>query len=137
MPVRVPDSTVSHPALLDAVHVQVGRFVVTLTLPAPSFAVVFSLVGEIPYVQTGGGGVGGDGGGGGGGGGCGLLACVTDDRRPAMVIVPVRCAPSFNRTANVTVPFPLPVSGEVSAIQFTSAAAVHAHSVEVVIVALP
>jgi hypothetical protein len=52
------------------------------------------------------------------------------------VIEPVRWAPSFSRTAKVTVRLPLPVAGEVNVIQLTSAVAVHAHSVEVVIVTL-
>jgi hypothetical protein len=79
LPVLVPAATVSHAALLTAVHVQVDGVAVTLTLPEPSFAVTLSLVGEIAYEHAGGGGgPGGDGGG--GGGGAGLLACVTDER---------------------------------------------------------
>jgi hypothetical protein len=84
--------------LLTAVHVQVVGVAVTLTEPTPPLAVTLSLVGEIPKMQAGGGGGGGGGDGGGGAGGGGLLACVIDDRWPAMVMVPVRCAPSFNRT---------------------------------------
>jgi hypothetical protein len=47
LPVLVPDGTVNHETLLTAVHVQVDGVVVTLTLPAPSFADTLSLVGEI------------------------------------------------------------------------------------------
>jgi hypothetical protein len=45
---------------------------------------------------------------GGGGGGCGLFAaaCDTVNTRPAIVIVPVRAAPVFAATPNVTLPFP-------------------------------
>src|SRR5881396_1964924 len=45
-----------------------------------------------------------------------------------MVIVPVRAAPAFAATENVTVPLPLPLAPNVTAIQTTSLVAVHAHT---------
>jgi hypothetical protein len=76
LPVLVPDSTVSHQDVVEAVQAQPG-VVNTRTLPTPSLKRTLSLVGEIEYVQRGGAGGGGAGESGGGGGA--LAVCVTTD----------------------------------------------------------
>jgi hypothetical protein len=86
-----------------------------------------SVVREIEYVHDGG-GAGGGGDGGGGDGGSGLLpaACVTVKARPAIVSVPVRSAPLFAATLNVTEPLPVRVvPPDVTVIHDALLAAVH------------
>jgi hypothetical protein len=68
-----PDAIVIHETLLAAVHAHV-LVVETVADPVPSLAETLSLVGEIEYVQAGGGGAGGAGGAGVGGAGGGVLA---------------------------------------------------------------
>jgi hypothetical protein len=54
-------------------------------------------------------------------------ACETANTRFAIAIVPLRAAPVLAATVNVTVPFPLPVAPDVTAIQGTVLPADQAH----------
>jgi hypothetical protein len=62
---------------------------------------------------------------------------VTVNVWPAIVSVPVRAAPPFGLTLNVTVPFPVPEPPVTIAIQFAFEAAVQAHEPSVVTATLP
>jgi len=97
----VPDVTVSHAALLLAVHAQ-AAVVVTATVPVPAVAGAVWVVGEIEYAQA--------------GGVAEPAACETANVRFAIEIVPVRAAPVFAPTEKLTVPFPLPVEPDVTVI---------------------
>ena len=55
---------------------------------------------------------------------------------PAIVNVPLRVAPGFGATCNVTAPFPLPVLPDPTEIQLASLAALHAHPSKPVTVTL-
>jgi len=129
LPVPVaPDVTVIHSAALVAVHWHVLPAETVTGVPAPPGALMFWLVGEIVALHAGG-----------GGGGAGMVTpdCVTVGRWLATAIVPLRAAPSFRATVKLTVPVPVPVGDDVSAIQPTSTVAVHRHSLVVVMVSLP
>ena len=129
LPVPVePDATVIHSTAVVAVHWHVAPAETVTGVPAPPAAAMFWLVGEIAVLHAGG-----------GEGGAGTLtpACVTVGRWLTTAIEPVRAAPSLRATRKLTVPVPLPVADDVSAIQPTSTVAVHAHSLAVVIVRLP
>lgn len=131
LPVPVaPDVTVIHSTALVAVHWHVLPAETVTGVPAPPAALMFWLVGEIVALHAGGGG---------GGGGAGMLTadCVTVGRWLATAIVPLRAAPSLRATVKLTVPVPVPVGDDVSAIQPTSTVAVHRHSLAVVMVSLP
>ena len=56
---------------------------------------------------------------------------------PAIVSVPVRAAPPFDATLNVTGPLPLPDAPLVSVIQASFAVAVHAQPAPAVTATLP
>ena len=105
-----PDVTVSHTALLTAVH---GHAAVVVTFTVPVFAVegTFCAVGASAYVHAGG-----------GGGGAAPAACDTVNVRFAIETAPVRAAPVFAATANVTTPFPRPVGPDVTVIHGESLA---------------
>ena len=102
-----PDVTVSHAALLTAVHAH-AAVVVTFTVPVPAVDGTFCEVGAIVYVHAGG-----------VGGGAEPAACDTVNVRLAIDMVPVRAAPVFAATENVTTPFPLPVGPVVTVIHGT------------------
>jgi len=94
VPLPAPDAplvTVSHPAFALAVHVQVPAEAVTATDAAPPASPTFWLAGAIVIVHGGGGGA----------------ACETVNVCPPIVSVPVRAAPEFAATVNVTVPLPV------------------------------
>ena len=105
-----PDVTVSHTALLTAVHAHVA-VVVTFTVPVLAVEGTFCAVGVIPYVHAAG-----------GGGGAAPAACDTVNVRFAIAMVPVRAAPAFVATANATTALPRPVGPDVTVIHGTSLA---------------
>lgn len=107
----VPEVMVIHPALLDAVQAHVDP-ALTATEPVPPDAAADALVGLIEYVHAGAGVT---------------AACVTVKVRPAIVNVPVRAAPVLAATVKAVDPLPLPAAPEVTVIQGTLLAAVHAH----------
>jgi hypothetical protein len=72
--------TVSHDALLAAVHAQPAPLV-TVTVPELALAGAFALVGAIAYVH-----------------GVAAAACATVNVWPAIDTVPVRVAPAFAAT---------------------------------------
>jgi len=103
-----PDVTVSHTALLTAVHAH-AAVVVTFTVPVFAVEGTFCAVGAIAYVHA-------------AGGGAAPAACDTENVRFAIEIAPVRAAPVFAATANVTTPFPRPVGPDVTVIHGASLA---------------
>ena len=103
-----PDVTVSHTALLTAVHAHAAA-VVTLTVPVLAVEGTFCAVGAIAYVHV-------------VGGGAAPAACDTVSVRFATEMVPVRAAPVFAATAKVTTPLPRPVEPDVSVIHGASLA---------------
>ena len=105
-----PDVTVSHTALLTAVHAH-AAVVVTFTVPVFAVEGTFCAVGAIAYVHA-------------AGGGAAPAACDTENVRFAIEIAPVRAAPVFAATANVTTPFPRPVGPDVTVIHGASVATV-------------
>src|SRR5687768_7722799 len=108
-----PEVMVSQTALLTAVHAH-AAVAVTVTVPAPAAAVAFWVVGEIEYVHA--------------GGGAAPAACDTVNVRFAIEIVPVRAAPAFTATANVTTPFPRPVGPDVTVIHGALLTTAHSHT---------
>ena len=103
-----PDVTISHGALLTAVHAH-AAVVVTLTVPVPAVDGTLCEVGAIVYAHAGGaGGVGGV--------GADAAACDTVNVRPPIDMVLVRTAPVFGATENVTTPLALPVEPDVTVI---------------------
>jgi hypothetical protein len=60
------------------------------------------------------------------------LSCVTVNVRPAIVMVPVRRLPELAVTLNATLPVPVPLCPEVTAIHAAWLVAVHAHPAVVV-----
>ena len=151
---RAPDVTVSHVALLVAVHGQSAAVVTVTGLPGKTPAASVWLVELIAYVQAGGagggvgeggvgeggvgeGGVGeggvGEGGVGeggvGGGGACGMPRWMTVCMRSAMVTVPVRLLlPLLALTRYSTLPLPAPSVPEVIVIHSALLRAVHLHA---------
>jgi hypothetical protein len=95
-----------------AVHAQVGADAVIAIVPEPPVSVTFCELGEIENVH--------------GGGGAGGADCVTEKVFPATLIVPLRSAPVFASTRNVTVPLPVPALPFVTAIHDAFDVAVHA-----------
>src|SRR5262245_17497524 len=85
-----PPVIVIHGALLVAAHVQPTP-VVTFTVPVDAVSGAFWVVGAIEYVQA-------------------TAACVTVNVWPAIVAVPVRCAPVFAAMLYPTAPLPDPVA---------------------------
>jgi hypothetical protein len=96
-----PDVTESQGALLTAVHAH-AAVAVTFTVPVPAAAPGLWLVGEIEYVHA--------------GGVPAPAACDTAKVLFATEILPVRAAPVFAATVNVTVPLPRPVGEDVTVI---------------------
>ena len=96
-----PDVTESQVALLTAVHAH-AAVVVTFSVPVPAAAPAFWLVGEIEYVHA--------------GGVPAPAACDTANVPFATEMVPVRAAPVFAATVNVTTPLPRPVGEDVTVI---------------------
>jgi hypothetical protein len=105
-----PDVTVSHTALLTAVHAH-AAVVVTFTVPVLAVDGTFCAVGASAYVHA----AGGD-------GGAAPAACDTANVRFAIEMVPVRAAPVFAATANATTPLPRPVEPDVTVIHSASLA---------------
>ena len=103
-----PDVTVSHTALLTAVHAH-AAVVVTFTVPVLAVEGTFCAVGAIAYVHAGG-----------GDGGAAPAACDTVNVRFAIEMVPVRAAPVFAATENATTPCPRPVGPDVTVIHGAS-----------------
>jgi hypothetical protein len=92
---EAPSLTEIHSALLDAVQLQLLAEAETVTESLPPSAPRRLLVGEIVNEHTGGGG--------------GVSpAWLTVKLCPAMINAPVRAAPWFSETLNVTVPLPWP-----------------------------
>lgn len=114
-----PDVTVSHAALVTAVHPH-PAWVDTATVPAPADASALRLLDEIVNVHD-----------------AVAAACVTSARCPPIVMLPVRSLPALDATVNRSVLLPLSDIGSESLIQPASVVAVHAHSLEVVTVTLP
>jgi hypothetical protein len=110
-----PDVTVSHTALLRAVHAH-AAVVVTFTVPVLTVEGTFCAVGAIAYVHAGG-----------GDGGAAPAACDTVNVRFAIEMVPVRAAPVFAATENVTTPFPRPVGPDATVIHGASLATAQSH----------
>ena len=81
---------------------------------------------------TGDAGVGADNVPGGGGGGAAAAVCVMVKVVTATVIVPLRAAPPFAATENVTVPLPLPEAPCVMLTKLALLVAVHVHPVPAV-----
>jgi len=102
-----PDVTVSHTALLTAVHAHAAA-VVTFTVPVLAVEGTFCAVGAIAYVHA--------------GGGAAPAACDTVNVRFAIEMVPVRAAPVFAATANATTLLPRPVGPDVTVIHGASLA---------------
>lgn len=96
-----PDVTESQVALLTAVHAH-AAVVVRFTVPVPAAAPAFWLVGAIEYVHA--------------GGVPAPAACDTTNVPLATDMVPVRAAPVFTPTENVTTPSPRPVAEDVTVI---------------------
>ena len=101
-----PDVTVSHTALLTAVHAHAAA-VVTFTDPVLAVEGTFCAAGAIAYVHA---------------GGAAPAACDTVNVRFATEMVPVRAAPVFAATAKVTTPLPRPVEPDVTVIHGASLA---------------
>jgi hypothetical protein len=94
-------------ALLTAVHAH-AAVVVTFTVPVLAVEGTFCAVGAIAYVHA--------------GGGAAPAACDTVKVRFAIEMMPVRAAPVFAATANVTTPLPRPVGPDVTVIHGESLA---------------
>jgi hypothetical protein len=107
-----PDVTVIHATVLVAVHAQVAPLV-TVTVPVLAVAGALRLLGAMAYVQT--------------GGGAAAAACDTVNVRLAIEMVPVRAAPVFTATLNLTEPFPVPLDPDVTVIHDTLLPADHSH----------
>jgi hypothetical protein len=117
-PVPVPPLvTVSHEALLTAVHVHAAVVVTVIAVPAPPVAPIVPLWGAIEYEHA---------------GGAGAAACVIDAWRPAITRSPVRAFPVFGAAVNSTLPFPLPEAPAVTVSHDASLEAVHVQSAAVV-----
>ena len=113
-----PDVTLSHVALLAAVHAQLIS-AVTLTLPVPPAATIDWLVGLIAYEHT-------------------AASWLTVTVAPAIVNVPVRAsAVVFDATLKPTVPLSLPLAPDVTLNHVALLAAVHAQPVVVVTEMVP
>jgi hypothetical protein len=106
---------VSHDALLAAIQAQVLP-VVTLTLVVSPAAGELRVVGVIENAQG--------------------AAWVTEKVCPAIVIVPVRCAPLFAATATFTVPLPVPLAPLLMVSHDALVVAFHAHVLPVVTLTL-
>jgi hypothetical protein len=111
-----PLVSVSHGALLDAVHAQPTAVVTVIGDPAPPLAGRVALPGAIEKLHGGG----------------GAADCVTVNVWPPIVSVPVRCAPVLAAAAYVTVPPPVPPAPPVTVSHDALLAAVHAHAAAVV-----
>ena len=93
LPLPVPDAPVeidSHDALLVAVHAHPLAAVTAIDVPAPPAAPAVCDEGLIVYEQP--------------------CACVTVNVCPAMVSVPLRCAPVFAAAVYETLPLPVPLA---------------------------
>lgn len=113
LPLPAPGgATTTQSAVFATLQAHVGADAVIVTVPAPPSGGGVAPVGAIEKVQ------------GGGGGGA---ACITVNVCPATVSVPVRAAPVFAATVNVTLPFPTPFEPPVIAIHASLVAAVHEH----------
>jgi hypothetical protein len=102
-----PAVTVIHESCAAAVHGH-PPVVVTVSVRVPPEGSTVTLGGATSYVHP--------------------ADCVTENGRPAMVIVAVRGGPVVGATLNATDAEPFPPAGEVTVIQFTLDAAVHWHS---------
>ena len=113
-----PAVTVIQPALLVAVQAQ-PVVAVTVTVPLPPAAVAFAEGEEIVGTH-------------------GVPAWVTVKVEPAIVSVPLRLVlPEFAPAVKVTVPEPVPLAPELTAIHPALLVAVHTHPVPAVTVLLP
>jgi hypothetical protein len=115
-PERVPVATIQLTELL-AFQLQLA-VVVTLTVPVLPAAAAVKLVGDTLKLH-------------------GEAAWLTVKVRPAIVSVPVRAPDWFGATVKLTLPLPLPVLPAPTVIQLALLAAVHAHPLAVVTLALP
>jgi hypothetical protein len=88
-----PDRIEIHETLLTAVHEQPAVAVTVMFMPFPPFGPIDWLVGAMEYMH--------------GGGGAGW---VTVNICPAIVSVPIRCAPVFAVALYATVPPPVPLA---------------------------
>ena len=120
MPSPVPFAlplSVTHPAPLDAVHVQLLWDAAMRTEPLPPAAANACVGGVTVNVH-------------------GAADCVTVNVWPAIVSVPLRSAPGFAPVVNVTVPLPEPDAAEDTAIHAAFAVAVHEQPLAVVTLTL-
>jgi hypothetical protein len=101
-----PWATLAHGTLLAAVHGQPAPLA-TETFVVPPPASGLNVDGVIEYVQP--------------------CDCVTENRWPPAVIVPVRGEPEKAATSKFTVPLPVPLPPERMTIQLWSAETVHEH----------
>jgi hypothetical protein len=108
-----PDVTVSHVAVLVAVHGQDAEVVTVTALPAPPPAATAWLVGLIAYVQA---------------------ICETVKVWPAIASVPLRGAVVLSVALNSTEPLPIPLAPDVIVSHGTLLVAVHGQCAAVVTV---